>query len=451
MYILPHAYFITALIRMQEENNKLIVRDIVGVNSINTDIAVPYINNPGGQYYKQSSGVLTVDNTSSYTPTANYHPATKKYVDDKVATIKSMEIVMVNELPVTGDTNKIYLVKDMLDLSIKYDKNDDFMLYSVCPNGTVNPDLVETETEESGVTYYALKPNTVNLTVEGYSFGPVTLAGPTTFTATDDNEYTGYAVLTPSMSAEAQQVIADNGYSLEGLNCASDVVKGVFIDNNTGKLSPPFVSSFVWPEEIINTAVGIDAYSEYIYTEESGWERLGTINGIDLSDYATKEYVEEHTTQQVSTMPEPSADNEGQVIQYVGETNENYTTGHFYTVVTEEVSGVTIYVWKEVAVQGENVDASDPEALSDLINEGTIGETTTVYVENFGPNGDYTGYVSIKPTSGTGADYSYLDGDETIYGHMESSTDPETGDTIITYSNIVEGAKIGEVVRQATG
>lgn len=32
------------------------------------------------------SNVIEKNNTSSFTPTGNYHPATKKYVDDTVAT-----------------------------------------------------------------------------------------------------------------------------------------------------------------------------------------------------------------------------------------------------------------------------------------------------------------------------------------------------------------------------
>lgn len=34
--------------------------------------------------------VLTKENTTSYTPTANYHPATKKYVDDIVWNIETL-------------------------------------------------------------------------------------------------------------------------------------------------------------------------------------------------------------------------------------------------------------------------------------------------------------------------------------------------------------------------
>ena len=40
-------------------------------------------------YEKQSSfrfkHVLTTDNTASYTPASDYNPATKKYVDDSIA------------------------------------------------------------------------------------------------------------------------------------------------------------------------------------------------------------------------------------------------------------------------------------------------------------------------------------------------------------------------------
>lgn len=35
--------------------------------------------------------VLSKTNTASYTPTANYHPATKKYVDDAIAAITDFE------------------------------------------------------------------------------------------------------------------------------------------------------------------------------------------------------------------------------------------------------------------------------------------------------------------------------------------------------------------------
>lgn len=56
-------------------------------------------------------GCLEVDNNNSYTPTSDYHPATKKYVDDIVSTISTLSFQVVTELPTVDiQTNIIYLV-----------------------------------------------------------------------------------------------------------------------------------------------------------------------------------------------------------------------------------------------------------------------------------------------------------------------------------------------------
>lgn len=56
-------------------------------------------------------GCLEVDNDNSYTPTSDYHPATKKYVDDLVSTISTLSFQVVATLPTEDiQTNIIYLV-----------------------------------------------------------------------------------------------------------------------------------------------------------------------------------------------------------------------------------------------------------------------------------------------------------------------------------------------------
>ena len=45
--------------------------------------------------------VLTKTNTSSYTPTADYHPATKKYVDDQVGNINTVLATLTTVSEVT--------------------------------------------------------------------------------------------------------------------------------------------------------------------------------------------------------------------------------------------------------------------------------------------------------------------------------------------------------------
>lgn len=56
---------------------------------------------------------LTKNNTIEYTPTENYHPTTKKYVDDKVSSLPQFSFNENGELVVKiGDTTKIFVPKE---------------------------------------------------------------------------------------------------------------------------------------------------------------------------------------------------------------------------------------------------------------------------------------------------------------------------------------------------
>lgn len=58
----------------------------------------------GSQYQQYTlEGVLTKTNTSSYTPTGDFHPATKKYVDDAVSSSKPQYINIAGTIPKYGD------------------------------------------------------------------------------------------------------------------------------------------------------------------------------------------------------------------------------------------------------------------------------------------------------------------------------------------------------------
>ena len=61
--------------------------------------------------YLTSARVLTKDNTDTYSPTTNYHPATKKYVDDKLngssISIVEFDYNLVNALTNTSTTEEI--------------------------------------------------------------------------------------------------------------------------------------------------------------------------------------------------------------------------------------------------------------------------------------------------------------------------------------------------------
>ena len=77
---------------------------------------------------------------------------------------------------------------------------------------------------------------------------------------------------------------------------------------------------------------------------------------------------------QYDTMPIPSASNNGQVLQYIGATNVNYTKNYFYECVESPVGSGT-YIWKNVNVQ----DSYTKIEIGDLTN---LPDNTKNVVEN---------------------------------------------------------------------
>ena len=66
-----------------------------------------------GYKHVLNNEVLTKNNTIEYTPTENYHPTTKKYVDDKVSSLPQFSFNENGELVVKiGDTTKIFVPKE---------------------------------------------------------------------------------------------------------------------------------------------------------------------------------------------------------------------------------------------------------------------------------------------------------------------------------------------------
>lgn len=74
---------------------------IIGVNTSSNTITY---SDSGGLYLVDKDKVLLKDNTTSYTPTADYNPSTKKYIDDSVEVISEYTInsKKISENPVLG-------------------------------------------------------------------------------------------------------------------------------------------------------------------------------------------------------------------------------------------------------------------------------------------------------------------------------------------------------------
>lgn len=103
--------------------------------------------------------------------------------------------------------------------------------------------------------------------------------------------------------------------------------------------------------------------------------------------YATKsELADKQDIIQYSTMPTASADNVGDIVQFVGTTTASYTNGYFYKCVSDGADPAT-YSWEEVEVQ-----ASSGGGVSDVTVNGTSVVSggvaaITGMVKNWGSNG----------------------------------------------------------------
>lgn len=98
---------------------------------------------------------------------------------------------------------------------------------------------------------------------------------------------------------------------------------------------------YLVPRQVTETN---NVFDEYIWVDES-WELIGTAE-IDISGKQDK--------MQYTSLPTASATNLGQIYQYVGSTNANYTQGYFYICVSDGLAPAT-YSWVNVDIQ----DTSD--------------------------------------------------------------------------------------------
>lgn len=134
-------------------------------------------------------------------------------------------------------------------------------------------------------------------------------------------------------------------------------------------------------------------------------ENSSTGGDANLTNYYTKEEInniisETNNSTQVEEMPEPSGDNKGTIVQYIGVTNENYTTSNFYqvveqTIINEDGSETTIYVWEEILTPEINLDGYATKNYVDgSLNNLTIGNAPTYVIHktnttHWYPNGEY--------------------------------------------------------------
>lgn len=181
--------------------------------------------------------------------------------------------------------------------------------------------------------------------------------------------------------------------------------------------------------------------------------------------YATKtELADKQDIIQYSTMPTASADNVGDIVQFVGTTDSTYTNGHFYKCVSDGQDPAT-YSWEEVSLGGSSLPDMTGQSGKFLTNDGTdaswgtisalqntatgsdsltiLGEPTNTYDNvNIGKNSGFYGFGGYKAPSSSIAIGNYAK----VYGRYTESYNiaigylARTGDTTGTsYSEFGSG------------
>ena len=72
----------------------------------------------------------------------------------------------------------------------------------------------------------------------------------------------------------------------------------------------------------------------------------------------------------VTSLPTASADNLNKIIQYIGETTEDYTQGYFYKCVSDGQDPAT-YSWQQINVQPGEISAYTSAEVDTLWNSIT--------------------------------------------------------------------------------
>ena len=243
--------------------------------------------------------------------------------------VAKKDLEPIDELPEIGEPGRIYIIPEKKYINLEMVYANDYRQLIVVHDGVINP-LYQIE----GDFDPTISNDAVKIVVDGMEFtGSQGLGYEDDYVDQHGRTVHGWIYYCDTMDTpEFQQMIIEHGGTLMDLPVTAEIVEGLFIDDEGG-ITPKFTASFNYGEDIINQSPIINNYIQYIYTEEGGWQELGA-NDV-----------------QHDTMPEPGADNVGQIIQYTGEDSGELEQGHFYICKEEEVSGVVNYYWEEINVQ----------------------------------------------------------------------------------------------------
>lgn len=222
--------------------------------------------------HNHDSRYISKSNTSTYTPTADYHPATKKYVDDTVAAVDVTE-------QISGKADKTY-VDSKLDT--KVDKEEG--------KGLSSADFTSAEKSKlARLTGYIV--NMADNMVPTAEFGRITYSFKNESTGSNGNTQSKVIQIPAATTSAAGLITAEGFNKLTGLPTSEEIDQKI----NTAIGSVYKVKGSVANYEALpksDVAIG-DVYNledtgaNYVATSTTpDWDKLSET--VDLSGYLTK-------------------------------------------------------------------------------------------------------------------------------------------------------------------
>lgn len=222
--------------------------------------------------HNHDSRYISKSNTSTYTPTADYHPATKKYVDDTVAAVDVTE-------QISGKADKTY-VDSKLDT--KVDKEEG--------KGLSSTDFTSAEKSKlARLNGYVV--NMADNMVPTAEFGRITYSFKNESTGSNDNTQSKVIQIPAATTSAAGLITAEGFNKLTGLPTSEEIDQKI----NTAIGSVYKVKGSVANYEALpkdNVTIG-DVYNledtgaNYVATSTTpDWDKLSET--VDLNGYLTK-------------------------------------------------------------------------------------------------------------------------------------------------------------------
>lgn len=305
-------------------------------------------------------------NTTAFTPTADTHLATKKYVDDGLSLKEALANKITTLLSTSTDTEypsakAVYdFVKNNINmgkLTIPNTQNDAVTLQNLKPGLYM---FAETLYAYDYYYYFRYKTadnpiylgkGTVPILLIVYK-DPNTVVVPATGTSEEfalvytwnnnragDNTsgYIGVKRFALRYDNQNEVILDMNG---------NPITYGRTIDNNSQEITGTKTFAAI-PKQKTTTAPTLD------------------------EQFTNKKYVDD-TIAKVTTMPTADSTLEGKVYQYIGTTSGSYIKGHFYECVSDGGSPAT-YSWNEIQFSsGGSVDV--PYYYHKALNSNTVIE-----------------------------------------------------------------------------